>query len=60
MAQFPDAFGMSVTPKDMDAARRFYMNLYLHDHVSEGYLRGWKDSGRVYFSKTLITAALAG
>jgi hypothetical protein len=40
MAQFPDAFGMSVTVADMDAARRFYMDLYPHDHVSEGVFAG--------------------
>jgi len=28
MAQFPDAFGMSVTVEDMDAARRFYSDLF--------------------------------
>jgi predicted enzyme related to lactoylglutathione lyase len=40
MAQFPDAFGMSVTVEDMNAARRFYVALYLHDHVSEGIFAG--------------------
>jgi predicted enzyme related to lactoylglutathione lyase len=40
MAQFPDAFGMSVTVEDMDAARRFYIDLYPHDHVSEGVFAG--------------------
>src|ERR1700676_4422393 len=40
MAQFPDAFGMSVTVEDMDAARRFYIDLYPHDHVSEGGFAG--------------------
>src|SRR5579871_4379396 len=40
IAQFPDAFGMSVTVEDMDAARSFYMDLYPHDHVSEGAFAG--------------------
>ena len=40
MMQFPDAFGMSVTVADMDAARRFYMELYPHDHVSDGVFAG--------------------
>ena len=40
MAQFPDAFGMSVTVEDMDAARRFYTDLYPHDRVSDGVFAG--------------------
>ena len=40
MAQFPDAFGMSVTVEDMDAARRFYVDLYQHDQVSSGVFAG--------------------
>jgi predicted enzyme related to lactoylglutathione lyase len=40
MAQFPDAFGMSVTVEDMDAARRFYTALYPHDHVLDGQFAG--------------------
>lgn len=40
MAQFPDAFGMSVTVDDMTAARRFYENLYPHDRVSDGVFAG--------------------
>ena len=40
MTQFPDAFGMSVTVADMDAARRFYTGLYPHDHVSDGVFAG--------------------
>ena len=40
MAQFPDAFGMSVTVEDMEAARRFYMNLYPHDRVLDGVFAG--------------------
>ena len=40
MAQFPEAFGMSVTVEDMDAARRFYANLYPHDKVSDGVFAG--------------------
>ena len=40
MAQYPAAFGMSVTVEDMDAARRFYSNLYPHDKVSDGVFAG--------------------
>jgi predicted enzyme related to lactoylglutathione lyase len=40
MTQLPDAFGMSVTVEDMDAARCFYTNLYPHDHVSDGVFAG--------------------
>ncbi len=40
MTQFPDAFGMSVTVEDMDAARRFYSDLYPHDSVSDGVFAG--------------------
>jgi predicted enzyme related to lactoylglutathione lyase len=40
MTQFPDAFGMSVTVEDMNAARSFYSNLYPHDHVSDGVFAG--------------------
>jgi predicted enzyme related to lactoylglutathione lyase len=40
MTQFPEAFGMSVTVEDMDAARRFYTDLYEHDHVSGGVFAG--------------------
>lgn len=40
MTQFPDAFGLSVTVEDMDAARNFYANLYPHDQVSGGVFAG--------------------
>ena len=40
MAQFPEAFGMSITVEDMGAARRFYASLYPHDKVSEGMFAG--------------------
>ena len=40
MAQFPEAFGMSVTVEDMEAARRFYADLYPHDRVSDGVFAG--------------------
>lgn len=40
MAQFPDAFGMSVTVEDMEAARRFYSDLYPHDKVLDGVFAG--------------------
>ncbi len=40
MAQYPDAFGMSVTVEDLDAVRSFYTSLYPHDHVSEGVFAG--------------------
>lgn len=40
MTQLPEAFGMSVTVEDMDAARRFYTNLYAHDRVLDGVFAG--------------------
>jgi predicted enzyme related to lactoylglutathione lyase len=40
MTQYPDAFGMSVTADDLDAASCFYQALYPHDHVSEGVFAG--------------------
>ncbi|MBI3427316.1 MAG: hypothetical protein HY011_30685 [Acidobacteria bacterium] len=40
MAQFPEAFGMSVTVADMDTARRFYTELYPHDRVLNGVFAG--------------------
>ena len=40
MTQYPDAFGMSVTVKDMGAARQFYAELYPHDRVLEGVFAG--------------------
>ena len=54
MAQFPDAFGMSVTVEDMDAARRFYMDLYAHDHVSKGDLQGSTISASCGDGETLV------
>lgn len=40
MPQFPDAFGLSVTVADMEAARRFYQELYPHDQVKDGVFAG--------------------
>lgn len=40
MTQLPEAFGMSVTVEDLEAARRFYTNLYSHDSVSDGVFAG--------------------
>ncbi len=40
MAQFPEAFGMSVTVDNMEEARRFYADLYPHDRVSDGVFAG--------------------
>lgn len=40
MSQFPDAFGLSVTVADIEAARRFYTALYAHDHVRDGVFAG--------------------
>lgn len=40
VTQLPEAFGMSVTVADMDAARRFYTALYAHDRVLEGVFGG--------------------
>ena len=40
VTQLPEAFGMSVTVEDTDAARRFYTGLYAHDRVLEGVFGG--------------------
>jgi len=40
MTQLPEPFGMSVTVSDMEAAARFYADLYPHDRVSEGVFAG--------------------
>ncbi len=40
MTQYPDAFGMSVTVEDLEAARRFYSDLYPHDKVLDGVFAG--------------------
>ncbi len=54
MAQFPEAFGMSVTVEDMEAARRFYMNLYPHDRVSDGVFAGIKYLSIMRDGETLV------
>jgi hypothetical protein len=36
----PDTFGFSVTVDDIEAARRFYADLYPHDRVSNGVFAG--------------------
>lgn len=40
MAQLPEAFGMTITVEDVDAARRFYTELYQHYDVSEEVFAG--------------------
>lgn len=40
MTQLPEAFGMSVTVADMEAARQFYQDLYPHDRVLDGVFAG--------------------
>jgi predicted enzyme related to lactoylglutathione lyase len=40
MSQLPEAFGMSVTVDDIDAASHFYENLYAHDRVTRGVFAG--------------------
>lgn len=54
MAQFPKAFGMSVTVEDMDAARRFYSQLYPHDKVSDGVFAGINYLSIVRDGETLV------
>ncbi len=54
MSQFPDAFGMSVTVEDMDTARRFYSDLYPHDHVSDGVFAGIKYLSIMRDGETLV------
>ena len=38
--KFPEAFGMLVTVDDMEAARKFYTDLYPHDEVKSGTFAG--------------------
>jgi predicted enzyme related to lactoylglutathione lyase len=40
MATLPDAFGFSVTVDDIELSKRFYADLYPHDHVSNGVFAG--------------------
>lgn len=40
MGTLPDTFGFSVTVDDIEAARRFYADLYPHDRVSNGVFAG--------------------
>ncbi len=54
MTQFPDAFGMSVTVEDMDAARRFYSDLYPHDRVSDGVFAGINYLSIMHDGETLV------
>jgi predicted enzyme related to lactoylglutathione lyase len=54
MTQFPDAFGMSVTVDDMEAAARFYKQLYPHDYVLEGVFAGINYMSIMRAGETLV------
>jgi predicted enzyme related to lactoylglutathione lyase len=54
MTQYPEAFGMSVTVADLEAARRFYMALYPHDHVSDGVFAGIRYISIMRAGETLV------
>ena len=54
MTQYPDAFGMSVTVTDLEAARRFYTALYPHDQVSEGVFAGIRYLSIMRAGETLV------
>lgn len=40
MSTLPESFGFSVTVNDIESSRRFYADLYPHDHISEGVFAG--------------------
>ena len=40
MPALPDSFGFSVTVGDIESSRRFYADLYPHDHISDGVFAG--------------------
>jgi predicted enzyme related to lactoylglutathione lyase len=54
MATFPDAFGMSVTVDDVEAASRFYAQLYPHDAISRGVFAGIPYIGIMRDGETLV------
>ncbi len=54
MTQLPDAFGMSITVKDMETAGRFYIDLYPHDKASEGVFAGIPYIGIMHNGETLV------
>lgn len=60
MAQLPDAFGISVSVADMDAARRFYTNLYQHDEVTEGVFAGIPYLSIMRNGETLVNISQQG
>lgn len=60
MAQLPDAFGISVSVADMDAARRFYTNLYEHDEVTEGVFAGIPYLSIMRDGETLVNISQQG
>jgi predicted enzyme related to lactoylglutathione lyase len=60
MAQLPEAFGISVAVDDMDAARRFYANLYEHDEVTEGVWGGIPYLSIMRDGETLVNISQAG
>lgn len=60
MAQLPDAFGISVSVADMDAARHFYTNLYEHDEVTEGIFAGIPYLSIMRNGETLVNISQQG
>lgn len=52
--RFPDAFGISVTVEDMEAARRFYTALYPQDNVSGGIFAGINYLSIIRDGETLV------
>jgi predicted enzyme related to lactoylglutathione lyase len=60
MAQLPEAFGMTVTVDDLDAARRFYTRLYPHDRVLEGVFAGINYLSIMRDGETLVNITQKG
>jgi predicted enzyme related to lactoylglutathione lyase len=60
MAQYPEAFGISVTVDDVEQARQFYSVLYAHDHVTEGVFAGINYIGIMRDGETLVNVFQKG
>jgi predicted enzyme related to lactoylglutathione lyase len=60
MAQYPDAFGLSVTVADVAAARWFYEELYAHENVIEGVFAGIPYLSIMRDGETLVNVFQAG
>lgn len=54
MPQIPEPFGLSVSVDDLTSAKRFYQDLYDHDHVTEGVFAGIPYIGIMRDGETVV------